>query len=289
MLSLRRYQLAVNPILVELFGLLARRGFEVEVGIGEDMVVPPDRIVPRHSLYILKSHAALWLSLAGVLHERGARLLNPYLASQAAQNKIIASQRLRAGGIPVPRSWVTGDLRLLPDVAGPGPFILKPYDGGRGLGIEIVQNQEALNTIRLSERPFLIQEYFPGNQEVLKMYVIGTEVFAFRKPSILRARRLPVRAVPLTDELRDIALRCGRLFGLRLYGLDLIDGPAGPLVVDLNYFPSYRGVAGAATLLADYIGEYARAGVSEQEPDILAGRCTPCDLDSCALSGQSLP
>jgi ribosomal protein S6--L-glutamate ligase len=53
--------------------------------------------------------------------------------------------------------------------------------------------------------------------------------------------------------VQEIALRCGRIFGLGLYGLDVIEGPTGPVVIDLNYFPSYKGMPDAAALLARYI------------------------------------
>ncbi|TMB03538.1 MAG: hypothetical protein E6J70_05130, partial [Deltaproteobacteria bacterium] len=58
------------------------------------------------------------------------------------------------------------------------------------------------------------------------------------------------------------ALRCGRLFGLGLYGLDVIESAEGPLVVDMNYFPSYRDVPNAAALLDDFIEDYALAPAS---------------------------
>ena len=62
---------------------------------------------------------------------------------------------------------------------------------------------------------------------------------------------------PVSAEVRRIALRCGEVSGLGLYGLDMIEGLDGPVVVDLNYFPSYRGVPDAAPLIADYIETYA--------------------------------
>jgi hypothetical protein len=43
-----------------------------------------------------------------------------------------------------------------------------------------------------------------------------------------------------------------------LYGLDVIESVDGPLVVDLNYFPGYKGVPNVAPLIAQYIEDYAR-------------------------------
>jgi glutathione synthase/RimK-type ligase-like ATP-grasp enzyme len=65
--------------------------------------------------------------------------------------------------------------------------------------------------------------------------------------------------VPVTPQVREIALRCGEAMGLSLYGLDVIESPDGPVVVDVNYFPGYKGVPGAAAAIADHIDHAARA------------------------------
>ncbi len=57
----------------------------------------------------------------------------------------------------------------------------------------------------------------------------------------------------VTDEMRDLALRCGRAFGVGLYGVDLITSGGEAYVVDINTFPGFKGVPNAAGLLADYV------------------------------------
>ena len=48
----------------------------------------PERMNAYYDLTILKSHSNFWLSMAGVLHGQGGRMLNPYLGCIAAENKI---------------------------------------------------------------------------------------------------------------------------------------------------------------------------------------------------------
>ena len=55
-----------------------------------------------------------------------------------------------------------------------------------------------------------------------------------------------------------MARRAARAFGLGLYGLDIIESEEGPKVVDLNYFPGYKGIPEAAKLLTSYIVACAR-------------------------------
>jgi glutathione synthase/RimK-type ligase-like ATP-grasp enzyme len=101
------------------------------------------------------------------------------------------------------------------------------------------------------------QDYLVGARTDLKVFVIGDEVFGVRKAfgpdSFLRAGE----PVLLSAEVERIARHCGEAFGLGLYGLDLAEDDSGLYVVDVNYFPGYRGVPDAARRLADYI---AKAG-----------------------------
>ena len=259
MLAFTRTTLNPNPVLVELFERLQQRHCEVELGVANELVMDPAQFTARHDLYVLKSHTALWLSLAGILHSQGARILNPYQSCLAAHDKIIAERRLEAAAIPTPASWVTGDLSLLRSLAEERPLIVKPYIGGRGVGVVRVQDSQALAALEPPQQPVLIQEYIPGDE--LKVSVIGDSVAGVRK---VETPSGSVRvACPVSEEVRAIAIRCGQVFGLKLYGLDVIEGPGGPVVIDLNYFPSYKGVPHAAALLADYIIAYA----ASQTPD----------------------
>jgi ribosomal protein S6--L-glutamate ligase len=289
MLAFRRLGRAPNPVLVEVFERLKRGGFRVEVGFAEDLFLEAAGLAPEHDLYVLKSHSKLWLSLAGILHRQGARLLNAYPACAATLNKIVALWRMRAAGLPAPRSWVTGDLAHLRALAAERPLILKPYDGMRANGVSVVKAPADLGALPAPDRPVLVQEYLPGNGEDLKVYVIGTEVFAVRKPSALAGSRGVGRPCPVSSEVRDIALRCGRLFGLGLYGVDLLEGPAGPVVVDLNYFPSYTGVEDAAPRIAAYIAEYARGPYRELEPVGAGETINRCARNGHVSTGHSWP
>jgi ribosomal protein S6--L-glutamate ligase len=253
----RRVPPVPSPVLVEAFDILKRRGFEIEAGIPEEMVVHPDRLSVEHDLYVLKSHTELALSLAGVLAAQGARLLNPYESCLATQDKIVASRRLRAAGVPTPRTWVTGELSLLEPLVEERPLVVKPYRGHRGVDVKVVRSAADLATLPRSTVPMLVQEYVDGAGEDLKVYVVGTQVFAVRKPFSATSFTRPGRPCNVGGELREMACSCGQALGLGLYGLDVIEGPGGPVVVDVNTFPGYKGVPDVAPLVADYVEAFA--------------------------------
>lgn len=264
MLAFARKTSPPNPVLSELFTILRKRGFEIEIGIAEDVVMQPERLTVEHDLYILKSHTALWLSLAGILHSQGACLLNPYPACLATYNKIVSARLMHAADVPIPRSWVTGDLNLLCQIADTHPLLIKPYIGGRGVGIQIVHNARELAAVPSPQQPVLVQEYLSNSHQEIKVYVIGQEVFGIRK--IVTGGETVYLTTAISDEVRTIALQCGQVFGLGLYGLDVIECAKGPVVIDVNYFPSYKGVPNAAPLIARYIEEYADARYAELVP-----------------------
>jgi ribosomal protein S6--L-glutamate ligase len=253
----RRVPPVVSPVLVKVFDILRRRGFEVESGIPEEMVVRPDRLSVEHDLYVLKSHTDLSLSLAGVLAAQGARLLNPYESCLAAQDKIVASRRLRAAGVPTPRTWVTGELALLEPFVNERPVVVKPYRGHRGVDVAVVRTAAELAALPRPTVPMLVQEHVDGGREDLKLYVVGSEVFAVRKPFSPTSFTRPGRPCEVDGELREIARSCGRALGLGLYGLDVIESTDGPVVVDVNTFPGYKGVPDVAPLIADYIEAFS--------------------------------
>jgi ribosomal protein S6--L-glutamate ligase len=256
-LLVRRVPPVPSPVLVDVFAILRDRGFGVESAIPEELVTRPDRLRVEHDVYLLKSHTELALSLAGVLDTLGAELLNPYASCITTQDKIVASRRLRAADVPTPRSWVTGDLALVRPIVEETPLIVKPYRGHRGAGISIVRNASDLAALAPPEGPVLIQEHVSGSGEDVKVYVVGEHVFAVRKEFSPTSFTRPGRPCAVDEELREIALACGHILGLGLYGLDVLETDAGPVVVDVNYFPGYKGVPDVAPLIADYIEDYA--------------------------------
>jgi ribosomal protein S6--L-glutamate ligase len=250
-----------SVVLEELYAILGRRGHEVTESIPDGAVQDLDA-VPEHDLYILKARTKLSVSVAGILHQRGARILNPYPSCAMLLDKVVVTAALRRAGIPTPRSWAVADVSLLGDMAERLPLIVKPFDGIHSQGVRVVRHPAELENVRI-EGPVLVQEFIQGCDARLKIHGVGECVFATWKPFSLGGRHEQGQPRPIGDEVRDIALRCGRLFGLGLYGLDVLIGTEGPVVVDVNSIPGYKGVPGIAPILADYIEAYARGSALE--------------------------
>jgi len=242
-----------------------------DLGATVDVIVPPapdrpvelSRLRVEHDLYVLWKISGLALSLAGALHELGATIVNPYPALAALRDKIVATRILQAAGVPVPATYVaTGTDALLP-LLEDGPIVVKPYQGAGGHDVQIVRSGADLVNLELGRRagrdPIFAQRYHEsqGGRD-RKLYVIGDRCFGVMKVFPRRtAEEKQGEPFMVSAELRDFAFRCGRAFGVELYGVDIIESGGVPYVVDVGVTPGYKGVPDAPRLVARYL--YAAA------------------------------
>jgi ribosomal protein S6--L-glutamate ligase len=244
--------------MAEVFERLKSQDVGVAVRYPEEELLRLDTLGVEADLYLLKSDTELALSLATVLERLGARVLNPAYASATAKDKIVAAAILHRAGIPTPRSLAAASPHQLAPYLETGPLILKAHRGYHGAGLCVVAEPEALPDDDAYPEVVFTQSYLSGGRSDLKVFGIGDEIFGVRKPfaqeSFLRAGE----PTPLSADVENIARRCAAAFALVLYGLDIVETDDGPSIVDINYFPGYRGVPDAACRLTDYIVQAAK-------------------------------
>jgi ribosomal protein S6--L-glutamate ligase len=252
-----------SPILPEVVRLLAARGADVDVIHPEEGVTDLTALRPEYDLYVLKSRTDTALSIAGALHGAGAAILNPYPVAAACRDKVVASQLLRAAGVPLPETYVAGHADQLAPLLEGGPLILKPYRGSQGRGVRVVLTADQLAGDSQDGGPVFAQRYYELRGRDRKIYRIGDRIFGVKRvwPARTYEEKLgePFR---VDGDVREIALRLGSALGLTLYGFDVVSTDRGPYVVDFSPFPGFKGVPDAAALLADYVCEAAERVVN---------------------------
>ena len=94
-----------------------------------------------------------------------------YFASAISTNKYVAKQILRGCGIPVPKGYLIkkGEKVVTPEEKNfPYPVVVKPCNGGIGLGISVAMNnqsfQRAVKEAFRWEKEVLIEEFISGRQ-----------------------------------------------------------------------------------------------------------------------------
>lgn len=243
----------LNPTMKTMVGLLGQRGVDVQCLFPEQQTMLLSDIHNDADLYLLKSGTEMALSLAGCLHVQGANIINPYPLVAMLRNKIIVTKALQAAGLPIPETVFSAKPDEVRALLSRGPLLLKPYRGSRGIGIRLVRNADELGELPTDE-PILAQQYLPPDGPDHKLFRIGNQFFGVKRVWPLRSYEDKLGTpFELDNTLLDIATRVGQVFGIDLYGLDVIYSQGRPYVVDVNKFGSYMGVPNAPQHLADYI------------------------------------
>ncbi|MBK9317021.1 MAG: hypothetical protein IPM55_22650 [Acidobacteria bacterium] len=267
-----------DSVTYEVLNGLKERGSEVEVVTERSGLIDLEHFKFDYDLYLFKSHSPLAESLAAAAHYRGAKVLNEYPSTMKVRDKILTCTMLLQAGIPTPRTFVTDSIESLRSVVRDMPIIVKPYRGRRGQGIEICMDEARFDDLikrraaeseadddgggedgtALGERLIFAQEYEDHEPFDYKAYAVGDFVHTIRRvfPAKTKEEKL---GTPVEDdpELNDLIRRCGRLFGLQLYGVDLIKTAKGYSVIEVNCFPGYKGVPQGGSRIADFILENA--------------------------------
>ena len=227
--------------------------------ISGDQAVGRERQHPLADIYLLKSHTPQALEVAHYLEQRGAMVINSFASSSACQDRALMAQRMSEAHLAFPSTSTHASLgELLEQQQRPSilsfPLVIKSRYSRRGDLVYRADGVEQLHALaRRIDEPVIIQEFVPTDGWDIKLWVIGQQIFAARRRSSLAAepskQNFPIPTEQLPSSWRSISLKVGRVFDLHLYGLDLIASDRGPVVVDVNSFPGFRGVAGAASAL----------------------------------------
>jgi ribosomal protein S6--L-glutamate ligase len=228
----------------------------------EPSFLDPVRVepLPVLDLLIVRGRSPAIFDLLERAEAAGIRTLNRRSAIAAVVDKSSMARALAAAGIATPRTRV-GSFAVVARESRPEdfPLIVKPVFGDNARGVRIVESRDELLAMTWEEPSVIAQPFIPSDGFDLKLYVAGEEVRAVRKPSPLASGlQAAAQPVPLTPALRALALRCGVIFGLDLFGVDCIETQEGPVVIEVNDFPNYSGLDGMDDPLARFVVDRAR-------------------------------
>nr|WP_223242379.1 alpha-L-glutamate ligase [Streptomyces sp. CBMA123] len=237
-----------HPVLAAAAELLVRRGCRVEA-------VPPGGAVAGEpaDVYLLKARTPQALALARELERRGAVVVNSAAATELCQDRVRMAELARGAGLPFAATVAAGPLAELGSPA--YPFVVKSRHSRRHDLVALVDRPARLRELaeRWPREEVITQPYLPGNGWDQKLWVVDGRVFAARRRSELSTADVESGAAgewEPSERRAALALRVGEVFGLEVYGVDLLDGAAEPVIVDVNAFPGVRGRPGAPEALA---------------------------------------
>ncbi|WP_285736717.1 ATP-grasp domain-containing protein [Kitasatospora phosalacinea] len=234
-----------HPLLAGARRLLEREG---HLTVGQDEAA---------DVVLLKARSERALHRAAQYERAGTPVLNSSGATGRCQDRDWMERTARAAALPFAPTLGRGILGQLP---WDGPVVVKSLHSRKEDLVARADTPAQWHALagQWPGEPVLTQRPVDGDGWDRKVWVVGGQVFAEQRRSEL-APGAPERRPWTPDEReRAIALAAGPAFGLQVYGVDLLPGPDGPVVVDVNAFPGVRHQPGAPEALAALVLRTAR-------------------------------
>jgi ribosomal protein S6--L-glutamate ligase len=190
-----------------------------------------------------------------------------------ARDKLRATQILSRHNIAMPATAFVrnrADVRPAIERVGGAPVVIKLLEGTQGIGVILAPQAKVaeaiIETLHSTKQNVLIQSFISESRgRDIRALVVGDRVVAaMRRVAIgdeFRSnvhRGGTVEPVDLPPEYERVAVRSAQIMGLRVAGVDMLEGADGPLVMEVNSSPGLEGIEAATKLdvagaIVDYI------------------------------------
>ncbi len=212
------------------------------------------------------------------LEAAGKVVINPARAVEAAVDKYLASAKLAAAGLRVPRTMVcqTADDAMIGFAALGGDVVVKPLFGSEGRGITRIVDealaQRAFSMLAQLGAVIYLQEYVPHAGHDLRVLLVGDRAFGMRRRNALDwrtnvSRGATAEPLELTPEIIALSRRAADAVGAPLAGVDLLPGRDGQLyAIEVNAVPGWQALSRALQIdVAAKVLEFVAARVNDSE------------------------
>jgi RimK family alpha-L-glutamate ligase len=187
------------------------------------------------------------------LEREGFYIINPAEAIEHCVDKYDILSILEDSGIPIPRTFATESaneaVKAFHELG--GNVVVKPIFGSRGIGATRVTDPEIALTvfkaITFQHGVIYLQEFVDHGTTDIRAFVIGDRVVAamrrvatgWKTNYSQGARPAPTK---LSKEFEALAVKASNAVGCKISGVDILEGPDGPKICDVNSQPGWKGL-----------------------------------------------
>ncbi len=201
-----------------------------------------------------------------------------------SRDKLRATQILSRHDIGIPATTFVRDKKDIISAinrVGGAPVVIKLLEGTQGIGVilapEMKIAEAIIETLHSTQQNVLIQQFVAESKGTdIRALVVGDRVVGAMRRSAkgdeFRSnvhRGGTVEAIELSPEYEQTAVRAAQIMGLRVAGVDMLEGKDGPLVMEVNSSPGLEGIEKATGLdIAGSIIDYVANQVAFPELDV---------------------
>ncbi len=256
----------ISPACFNYRQLVARIKYKPTASVGETNVVQDlsaliTRPIGRGSL----EEIIFRMDILHHLERLGTLIINSPLSIERSVDKYYALALLEEHGLPVPRTAVTESheeaMKCFHELG--EDVIVKPLFGSRGVGSTRISDPDVaarvFRTISFYHGVLYLQEFIPHGFSDTRAFVVGDRVIAsMRRIAENWKTNVSLGAKPvsidLDEEQENLAVKAAEVIGCKVTGVDILEGPKGPVVVELNSQPGWRGLQSVTRInIADEI------------------------------------
>lgn len=176
-------------------------------------------------------------------------------AFTVAHDKLLTQLMLQTHNIPMPKTYISSGIKSARDLLRKVnyPIVMKFPQGTQGKGVMFADSfssaSSILDAMSTLNQGFIVQEYIETQNSDVRAIVIGDKVVA----SMIRIgksdeKRANLHAggsgeeYKLDYETKKIAVKASKATGADICGVDILEGPKGPLVIETNISPGLQGI-----------------------------------------------
>lgn len=201
-----------------------------------------------------------------------------------SRDKLRSLQILSKHQIGIPQTTFVRDKKdVLPAIerVGGAPVVIKLIEGTQGIGVllaESVKSAEAIIELLQSQKQSVLIQKFVAESKGrdIRAFVVGDQVVgAMRRVAQGQEFRSNVHRGGVTEPVTldatycETAIRAAQIMGLRVAGVDMLEGRDGPQIMEVNSSPGLEGIERCTQLdIAGSIVDYIAAQVDFPEIDL---------------------
>lgn len=239
-----------------------------------------DAVIPR----IGASISAFGTAVVRQFEQMGVFSLNSSSAISSARDKLRSIQLLSRHQVGIPATAFARDRSSFQqsiESVGGAPVVIKLLEGAQGIGVLLAETpklaEAIVETLHSTQKDVVIQRFVSESRgRDIRALVVGDRVVAaigrqaagdeFRA-NLHRGGR--ASKIQLEASFERTAIVAAQVMGLHVAGVDMVEGPDGPQVLEVNSSPGLEGIEAATGVdVASAIVEHLEQRVAFPDLDL---------------------